>query len=139
MPKVGEPAEIVLIDTQENFDVVPLDKIIAWNLQQGTMLYWNPNAPETRFFFNDLDPETGVVFTVLYDTKTRRRLREPRYDNESIANGGVAPGGKYFAGINYGKITRSREIISYAGAKDWTVVGAANPDNDGLFKIDIAT
>lgn len=139
MPKKGESAEIVIIDTQKNFDVVPLDKTFAWNLQQGTMLYWNPKVPETQFFFNDLDLETGVVFTVLYDIKTRRRLREYRYGNESIANGGVAPSGKHFAGINYGKITRSREIISYAGAKDWTVDGAANPDNDGLFKIDIAT
>ena len=139
MPKKGESAEIVIIDTNKNFDVVPLDKTFAWNLQQGTMLYWNPKAPETQFFFNDLDLETGVVFTVLYDIKTRQRLREYRYGNKSIANGGVAPFGKYFAGINYGKISRSREVISYAGAKDWTVDGAANPDNDGLFKIDIET
>ena len=139
MPKIRERAEIVLIDTKENYKSELLDKTYAWNLQQGTMFYWNPNAPETQFFFNDLDPETGLVFTVLYDIKSRQRIREYRYDNESIANGGVAPGGEYFAGINYGKITRSREIISYAGAKDWTVDGSANPENDGLFKIDIAT
>ncbi len=139
MPKKGESAEIVIIDMQNNFDVIPLDKTFAWNLQQGTMLFWNPNTPETQFFFNDLDLATGVVFTVLYDVETRRRVREYRYGNESIANGGVAPSGEYFAGINYGKISRTREIISYAGAKDWTLGGAANPDNDGLFKADIAT
>ena len=139
MPKKGESAEVVIIDTQNNFKVIPLDKTFAWNLQQGTMFYWNPNVSETQFLFNDLDPETGVVFTVLYDIKKKKRIREYRYKNESIANGGVAPSGKYFAGINYGKISRTREIISYAGAKDWTLPGAANPDNDGLFKIDIAT
>lgn len=139
MPKKGEAVEIVIIDTKKNFKVIPLDKTFAWNLQQGTMLYWNPNVLETQFFFNDLDPETGLVFTVLYDIKKRKRIREYRFGNESIANGGIAPGGEFFAGINYGKITRSREIISYAGAKDWTEGGAANPDNDGLFKINIGT
>jgi hypothetical protein len=139
MPKTGEAAEIVLLDTKENYNVLTIDKTYAWNLQQGTMLYWNPNAPETQFFFNDLDPETGFVFTVLYDIKKRKRVREYRYGNESIANGGIAPGGKYFAGINYGKITRSRKVIQYAGATDWTVGGEANPENDGLFKIDIKT
>ena len=139
MPKKGEAAEIVIIDTQDNFNVIPLDKTLAWNLQQGTMLYWNPKAPETQFFFNDIDPETGVVFTVLYDIEKRQRVREYRFGDESIANGGVAPSGKYFVGINYGKISRSREIISYAGAKDWTLGGPANPEHDGLFRIDIAT
>jgi hypothetical protein len=41
-----------------------LDQTRAWNLQQGTMLFWNPDAPETQLFFNDLDPKTGVVYTV---------------------------------------------------------------------------
>lgn len=139
MPKKGEAAEVVLIDTQADFDVITLDRTLAWNLQQGTMLYWNPNAPETQFFFSDTDPTTGVVFTVLYDIRKQKRVREYRFGNESIANGGVAPGGKYFVGINYGKITRLREIISYAGAADWTLGGPANPDSDGLFKVDIAT
>jgi hypothetical protein len=51
----------------------------------------------------------------------------------------VAPTGKYFAGINYGKISRSREVISYAGATDWTANGPANPETDGLFRVEIAT
>lgn len=40
---------------------------IPWNPQQGTMFYWNPDSPETQFFFNDSDVETHKVFTVLYD------------------------------------------------------------------------
>ena len=70
------------------------------------MLFWNPNAPETQFFFNDLDPDTGAVFTVLYDVEKRKRVKEYRFGTEAIANGGVAPSGKFFAGINYGKISR---------------------------------
>jgi len=139
MPVKGETAEIIILDTHNNYKVTVLDKTLAWNLQQGTMLYWNPNHPETQFFFNDIDPDTGVVFTVLYDIKKRKRIREYRFGNGSIANGGIAPNGKWFAGINYGKVSRLREIISYQGTSDFTLGGTVNGDNDGLFKIDIKT
>jgi hypothetical protein len=139
MPEPGETADIVLIDTANKYAVQKLDQTHAWNLQQGTMLYWNPDAAATQFFFNDLDPETGQVFTVLYDIAVRGRAREYRFENSSAANGGVAPGGGYFAGINYGKITHSRKVISYAGAKDFTADGPANPGDDGVFKVNIAT
>ena len=52
MPKAGEPCDIVIIDTKNNYTVTKVDESLAWNLQKGTMLYWNPNAPETQFFFN---------------------------------------------------------------------------------------
>jgi hypothetical protein len=137
MPAVGDLADVVLIDTQKNNEVTVVDRTRAWNLQQGTMLYWNPSRAETQFFFNDIDPKSGAVFTALYDLKERRRVREYRYGDESIANGGVAPNGRYFAGINYGKISRSREVIAYPGTSDSTAEGPANPTNDGLFRIDI--
>ena len=31
------------------------------------MLYWNPQAAETQFFFNDRDPVSNEIFCVLYD------------------------------------------------------------------------
>jgi len=139
MPVKGETAEIVIIDTHDNYKVSVLDKTLAWNLQQGTMFYWNPKRPETEFFFNDLDPDTGVVFTVLYDIKKRKRIKEYRFGNESIANSGVAPDGKSYVGINYGKVSRLREIISYQGTSDFTLGGIVNGDNDGLFKVNIKT
>ena len=140
MPKPDDAARIVLIDTHNKFRVEAVDRTLAWNLQQGTMLFWIPGAAESRFLFNDKDPETGVVFSVLYDIKERRRVREFRFGNESIANGGVSPTRDEFAGINYGKITRSREVISYPGAFDHTADGSpANSDSDGLFRIDIKT
>jgi len=139
MPVKGETAEIVIIDTQDNYKVTVLDKTLAWNLQQGTMFYWNPKRPETEFFFNDMDPDTGVVFTVLYDIKKRKRIKEYHFGNESIANGGVAPNGKWYAGINYGKVSRLREIISYQGASDFTQGGIVNGNNDGLFKVNTKT
>ena len=36
------------------------------------------------------DVETGQVYTVLYDIQKRKRVREYRFDDASIGNGGVA-------------------------------------------------
>src|SRR5262245_44134328 len=56
MPNPGEAAEIILLDARNNYTSKVIDRTRAWNFQQGTMLYWNPSAPETQFFFNDRDP-----------------------------------------------------------------------------------
>ena len=44
-----------------------IDETTAWNPQQGTMFYWNPESPNSQFFFNDRDNNTGKVFCVLFD------------------------------------------------------------------------
>src|SRR5688500_1790707 len=62
MPKPEEAAEIFLLDTANNNEIVRLDKTHAWNPQQGTMFYWNPLAPNSQFLFNDRDVRTGKVF-----------------------------------------------------------------------------
>jgi hypothetical protein len=59
LPDLAETAEVLLLDTSDGYRPIPIETTHAWNLQQGTMFYWNPEAPETRFFFNDLDPITG--------------------------------------------------------------------------------
>ena len=38
------------------------------------MFYWNPLSPETQFFFNDRDVESGRVFTVLYAIEEKQRV-----------------------------------------------------------------
>jgi hypothetical protein len=96
MPGPGEPADIVLLDTQNDYAVEKVDETCGWNPQQGTMLYWNPEPGTSQFFFNDRDPATGKVFTVLYDAGTRTRLREYRYEDTPFGNSGVAQNGGWF-------------------------------------------
>ena len=138
MPKPGEAATVILIDTRRNNQILRLDKTRAWNPQQGTMFYWNPLAPETQFFFNDRDVKTGKVFTVLYDIQKRRRVREYRYDDTPIGNSGVAPNGTAFLALNYGRLARLRPVTGYPGALDWSKDDPA-PANDGVFIVDIRT
>ena len=121
MPGPNDPADIVLIDTQEKYSVKKIDQTTAWNPQQGTMLYWNPKSPKSQFFFNDRDNKTGKVFCVLFDIVKGKRLKEYRYQNTPIGNSGVAQKGGHFLGINYARMARLRPVTGYKGAHDWTV------------------
>ncbi len=142
MPRPGEAAEIVLLDTRNDYAVRVVEQTRAWNFQQGTMLYWNPESPETQFFFNDRDPVTHEVFCVLFDTSkgpTGERIAEYRYQDASFGNGGAAQRGGWFLGINYRRLARLRPVTGYPGARDWTASRAGHPDDDGVFKVNVKT
>ncbi|MDC0935394.1 hypothetical protein OAS39_03830 [Pirellulales bacterium] len=137
MPTASDAAEIVLIDTHQDYTARVVDKTLAWNPQQGTMLYWNPQAPETQFFFNDRDPDSGKVFTVLFDTSkgsAGERITEFRFEDTPFANSGVAQQGGFFLGINYARLARLRPVTGYPDTFDWTV-GKAAPEDDGIFLV----
>ena len=67
-----------------------------------------------------------------------RRVREYRYDDTPIGNGGVAQKGGTFLGLNYGRLARLRLVTGYPDALDWSKADNA-PDNDGIFIVDIRT
>ena len=138
MPSATERADVVLLDAQNNYAVRKIDTTGAWNFQQGTMFYWNPDAPNRELFFNDRDPETNRVFTVLLDITTGERIREYRFDDTPFANGGVAQTGSFFLGLNYARLARLRPVTGYPEAVDWTE-GVLHPEDDGIFKVDIKT
>src|SRR5262245_18190386 len=141
LPEGSEPADIVLLDTQNNYAARAVAQTRAWNPQQGTMLYWNPRAQETQLFFNDRDPATNKVFCVLFDISrgaSGERIRDFRYDDRPIGNGGVAQRGGKFLAINYGRMGRVRRVTGYAGAFDWKGE-SRHPADDGVFIVDVAT
>ena len=138
MPGPDDPAEIILLDAEDDYAVRAVDTSRGWNVQQGTMLYWNPADPENQFFFNDRDPKTGKVFCVLYDISEGRRVREYRFEDTPVGNGGIAFDGKHFAAINYARMARLRRVTGYPGAWDWTE-GVSAPDDDGIFLVDVET
>lgn len=138
MPKPEEAATIILIDTYDKNKIIRVDKTHAWNPQQGTMFYWNPLKPETQFFFNDRDVETGEVFTAIYDIEEKKRVREFRFEDTPIGNGSVAADGSAWLGLNYGRLARLRLVTGYPEALDWSKDEIA-PENDGIFIVDIKT
>ena len=141
MPTPGEAADIVLLDAQDHYAVRVIEHTRAWNFQQGTMLYWNPTAPETEFFFNDRDPRTHEVFCVRFDLSRGpggERVAEYRFPETPAGNSGVAQNGGWFCAINYARLARLRPVTGYPGAHDWTV-GVKHPADDGIFKVNVAT
>lgn len=138
LPEAGEPADVVLLDAENGFAVEKIEETRAWNPQQGTMFYWNPAAPERELFFNDRDQETNKIFVVLYDIEKRERVREYRFEDTPVGNGGVSQSGGYFWGINYGRMARLRPVTGYPGAFDWNP-DTPQPEDDGVFKVDIET
>ena len=138
MPGPDDIAEVVLLDTQDGYRARVVDTSRGWNVQQGTMFFWNPANPENQFFFNDRDPETGKVFCVLFDISEGRRIREYRFEDTPVGNGGVSFDGKHFAGINYARMARLRLVTGYPGAWDWTE-GVSAPEDDGVFLVDVET
>lgn len=141
LPGAGDAARVCVIDTRDGNRVRVVDRSLGWNPQQGTMFYWNPEHPETQFFFNDRDPGTGKVFTVLFDLTRGEgggRLREYRFEDTPVGNGGVAQNGGYFLAINYARMARLRPVTGYKDAWDWTTATAA-PADDGIFRVDVNT
>lgn len=138
LPTPEEFATVFIIDTKKKNEIIRLDKTFAWNPQQGTMFYWNPLQPETQFFFNDRDTKTGKVFTVLYDIEKKRRVREYKFEDTPIGNGGVAADGSSYLAINYGRLARLRLVTGYPEALDWSRDEIA-PKKDGIFVVDIKT
>lgn len=141
LPDANEPANIVLLDTKNEFAARVVAQSHAWNPQQGTMLYWNPDAQETQFFFNDRDPATNKVFCVLCDISQepgKQRVREFLFADTPIGNSGVAQRGGKFLTINYGRLARLRRVTGYAGAFDWTGE-TLHPADDGVFEVHVAT
>ena len=138
MPTRHDAAEIVLLDADDDYREIVIERTRGWNFQQGTMFYWNPHAPETQFFFNDRDPATGKVFCVLYDIESRQRVREFRFDDTPVGNSGARQRGGAFLAINYGRLARLRAVTGYPEAFDWTI-GENHPEDDGIFHIDVAT
>ena len=138
MPGPGESADIILIDTQNGFTIEKVDETTGWNPQQGTMFYWDPDPNRSRFFFNDRDPETDKVFTVLYDVAVGSRVREYRYEGTPFGNSGVAQNGGWFCGLNYARMARLRRVTGYVGTWDWTE-NVSHPEDDGIFRTNIET
>jgi hypothetical protein len=138
LPTGDEPADIVLLDTQDNYKPRVIAQTRAWNPQQGTMLYWNPEAQEMQFFFNDRDAATNKVFCVLFDISRGQRVRAYRFDDSPVGNGGVAQRGGKFLAINYGRMANLRRVTGYAGAFDWTGE-TKHPADDGVFVVDVNT
>jgi hypothetical protein len=127
MPKPGESAAIGLVDPQSG-KFSKISETLAWNLQQGCLLHWNPTNPENEIIYNDsVGNELGAVSL---NVNTGKKTNLPR------AISAVSKTGKYALSLTYGRLSRMRKVVGYAGAVD-PYANEMHPKEDGVFLIDL--
>lgn len=130
LPEAGDVAEIGVIDLADrSFRTVA--ETTAWNFQQGSMLQWNPKAPNDEIIYNVRgagDRYRAVVHHL--GTGARRELSRP------VAN--VARAGDYGLSISFERMFDFRPGYGYAGHPD-PFGDVPAPERDGVFLVDMAT
>lgn len=129
MPKPGESAKIGLVN-EENGTFSSLTRTLAWNLQQGSLIHWNPLKPDSEIIHND--QEGRELVSVKFDVINGAKSILPRPVSA------VATQGKYALSLTYGRLGRLRKVVGYADAVD-PYAHEAHPDKDGVFLIDLET
>ncbi|MEO0553397.1 MAG: hypothetical protein AAF149_09370 [Bacteroidota bacterium] len=129
LPNPGERAAVGLIDpVTGKFEEI--SQTLAWNLQQGAMLHWNPLAPNDEIIYNDRVDD--VMASVKLNVRTGQKDVLPRPIS------GVSKKGKYALSLTYGRLSRMRKVVGYADAVD-PFENDPHPKEDGVFSIDLET
>lgn len=129
MPAPGEAAAIGWVDAASG-EFHAVTETRAWNLQQGSMLNWNPLAPEDEFLYNDRDGDE--VITAAWNLRTGKRRTWPR------AIESVGASGRLATSVTYGRLMRLRPVVGYAGARD-PFPNENHPEGDGVWLLDLKT
>lgn len=129
MPNEGEKAVIGLVNPESgNFN--PITETGAWNLQQGALIHWNPISSEKEFIYNDSINDELQSVSINIDSGEKHILSRPI--------SAVAEKGNYALSLTYGRLSRLRKVVGYAGAKD-PYENEAHPSEDGVFLMDLKT
>lgn len=129
LPTVEEKAKIGLVD-QKTGAFTPIAETLAWNLQQGSLIHWNPLNPNSEIIYNDRTGNHIHAQILNVETGEKRALDRPI--------NGVGTTGRYALSMTMGRLGRLRKVVGYAGAEDPNPT-VAHPDNDGIFRIDLET
>lgn len=130
--RLPEPTDVAVLGMigMKDKQFTPLAETTAWNFQQGSMLQWNPAAPNDEVIFNRREGEAfvGVVKNVW--SGAERILSRP------VA--AVSPAGDYAASINFSRLLNYRPGYGYAGIRD-PFGSELHPSEDGVFQVDLKT
>ena len=128
LPARGERAEVGLIDLEGHYE--PLVTTRAWCHQQGCMELFLKHRPDC-FIFNDYEESEGRLVARIYQLG---KGVVGRYELPVYA---ISPDGKWAVSLNFSRIPRRG--YSYADAVLSEDIHPADPDADGLWRIDLET
>lgn len=123
-----ESADIILIDTHNENQVIKINQTHSWNVQQGCMLQWLGPDYDKKIIFNDFrnGEYCSVIFNI--ETKEERLINRPVYD--------VSKDGKFGLSIDFSRLHTLRPGYGYSNKKDDTE-GQLIPDGAAIWKIDL--
>lgn len=136
----GRACTVGLVDTEDGCRFIPVMETRAWNFQEAAMAHWLPHGtagkapPHGRpceFIVNDLRDGRFVAVVKNWRTGAERIVRHPV--------SAVSPDGTWALSINYARLYLARPDYGYAGGGQDPRRGEAFPEDDGLWRVDLAT
>ncbi len=126
----GRPCTVGLVDLADKGRFLPVMETRAWNFQEAAMAHWLPNEPDT-FLVNDLRDRHFVSIARNWRTGEERVIPHPV--------SAVSEDGRWALSINYARLYLVRPDYGYAGDGQDPRRGVVFPEDDGLWRIDLAT
>ena len=123
-----EPADIILIDTQNNNSVKKVATTHSWNVQQGCMAQWlGPNF-DKEIIYNDF--RDGKYCSVILNIETGKEkiLKLPVYS--------VSLDGKTALTLDFSRLHRLRKGYGYSNIPDFTA-DEKLPNRACILKLDL--
>lgn len=129
-PDSDEEADLLLIDTQENYQVRKIGQTHSWNVQQGCMLQWLGPDYSRKVIYNDY--RDGNYCAVILDILTGRErcLPRPVYS--------VSPCGKFALTLDFSRLHRLRPGYGYCNQPE-QMADQACPDLPCIWREDLQT
>ena len=128
LPERGEKAEIGILDLEGKYE--PLTETRAWCHQQGSMELFLKHRPDC-FIYNDYDEKNKQMTARIFQIGKGviGIYPQPVY--------AMSPDGKWAVSLNFSRIPRRG--YSYADAVLSEELHPADPDAEGLFRINLET
>ncbi|MDO5157162.1 MAG: glycosyltransferase [Eubacteriales bacterium] len=131
------PAEIILIDTQNNNKATHLARTHAWNVQQSCMLQWLGPDFKNRIIFNDCrDGKHCSVIIKLTFEGDAITVREEKVISAPVYS--VSADGSFALTLDFSRLYNLRPGYGYYNVPEKTK-GIALPDASAIWKVDLVT
>lgn len=125
-----EPAEIILIDTQNGNKTEVIAKTHAWNVQQSCMLQWLGPDCESRVLYNDYHEGKYCSVILILADKSKIVIPFPVYS--------VAADGSFALSLDFSRLYRLRPGYGYYNIPEATA-NEKLPDKPCIWHIDLTT
>ena len=123
-----DPAEILLIDTEQDNKATKIAMTHSWNVQQGCMAQWLGPKFNQEIIYNDFRDGKFVSVVLNVFTGKERVLAKPVYS--------VASDGSFALTLDFARLHRLRPGYGYSNVEE-TTKNEKIPDAPCIWKLDI--